>query len=209
MSDQEIQVYSAPGVEAGKLVLTGKVARAYELVQQGALVDPNDRAHSRAAEFRRARLSEETRRKYLHWIKIWLFFCSVTGRRELDANDLSLEAFMIYLTEVDPKRGKNRNRPGVGMSPAAMRQALAAVRSLHKAARHYWPDTQLAVGVIEVHASRRATAGVRDDEGVPPIKLPTLIELIRACPTAGLNRNRGVRDRALLAMGFTTMARRS
>lgn len=209
MTDQEIEVFSAPGVPGGTLRLTGKAQRAYQLVQEGALPDPNARAHPRAAEFRRRRLSEETRRKYLHWIKIWLYFCETQGRRELEANDLSLEAFMIYLTEVDPARGKNRDRRGVGMSPSSMRQALAAVRALHKAARSEWPDTRPALDVIEVHADDRRDAGVRDDEGVPPIKLPTLLELIRACPTEGRHRNRGIRDRALLSAAFTTMGRRS
>lgn len=209
MADGEIEVYSAPGVPGGTLKLTGKAARAYELVQEGALPDPNTRRHPRAAEFARRRLSEETRRKYLHWIKIWLYFCAVQGRRELEANDLSLEAFMIYLTEVDPTRGKNKNRPGVGMSPSAMRQALYGVRSLHRAARSPWPDTGPALDIIEVHADDRSNAGVHDDEGVPPIKLPTLLELIRACPTDGPHRLRGIRDRALLSTAFVTMGRRS
>jgi integrase len=90
-----------------------------------------------------------------------------------------------------------------------MRQALAAVRSLHRAARAEWPDTGLARDIIEVHADDRRDAGVHDDEGVPPIKLPTLLELIRACPLEGEHRRRGIRDRALLSSAFTTMGRRS
>jgi hypothetical protein len=209
VAEAEIEVYSAPGVPGGTITLTGRAARAYQLVQEGVLPDPNERRHPRSAEFRRERLREGTRRKYLHWLKVWFYFCPINGYKELKANPASLEAFMIYLTEVDPTRGKNRHRPGVGMSPSAMRQALAAVRSLHHAAGVEWPSTNLARDIIEVHATRRATAGVHDDEGVPPIKMPTLTELIRACPTSGLHKARGIRDRALLSMGFTTMGRRS
>lgn len=207
---QEIEIIAAPGVPGGALKLTGKIQRAYELVQQGVIGDPNDRRHPRAAEFEREFLKPSTRRKYLHWIKRWLFFCPVYGYRELEASPHSLEAFMIHLTETDPTRGKNRDRPGIGMSPNSMKQALAAVRSLHDAAGSDWPSVKLARRKIEVHAERRSTVpGVHDDEGVPPIKLPTLLELLRACPTSGQHKARGIRDRALLSMGFTTMARRS
>lgn len=210
MADQEVEVFAAAGVPGGRLKLTGKISRAYELIEQGVIGDPNDRRHPRAAEIDAEWLKPETRRKYLHWIKRWLFFCPTYGYQELEASPHSLEAFMIHLMETDPTRGKNRNRAGVGMSPASMRQALAAVRSLHEAAGSDWPSVRLARKKIKIHSERRSTVpGVHDDEGVPPIKLPTLLELIRACPTTGLHRNRGVRDRALLSTGFTTMARRS
>jgi hypothetical protein len=209
VSDGEIVIPASHGIAGGTLQLTGKAARALELVQEG--YDPDSRRSPKAARYHRARLSEDTRRKYLYWIKRYLYFCAVHGRRELPANASTLEHFMIWLAELDPTRGRNRHRSGVGMAPATMRQALAGVRAFHAAAGATFPNNELALGIIDGHEAERARpgTGLHDGEGARPAKLPTLLELIRACPTEGLHRNAGIRDRAILSMGFVIMARRS
>lgn len=189
----------------GAVVLSGKAGRALELLEQGVLIDPDDRRNPRALEYQRDRLSPATRRAYRRWVSQYLYFCSVQGRRELPASDATLEDFMVWLAELQPRKGRNAGK-GAGLSPAYMRQALAAVHYFHQAARESWPSTWLAQGIITTHAQRRAQAGVKDDVGVPPAKLPTLLELVRACPT---DTHAGIRDRAMLLMGFQIMARRS
>lgn len=190
----------------GGLVLRGKAGRAFELLSAGVLPDPDQRRAPAAARFHRERLAPSTRRAYLRWIKQYLYFCSVMGRRELPASDATLEHFMVWLAELEPKKGRNAGK-GAGMSPNSLRQALSAIHTFHLAAREPWPDTFLALGVIEGHENLRAERpDIHDDEGVPPVKLPTLVELIRACPT---DTNAGLRDRALLGAAFQVMARRS
>lgn len=205
----EVELFS-PGA------LTGKAATAFAVVAGGGEVDPDVQRSHKAARYARARLTEETRRKYLHWIKRYLYFCSVHGRRELprsaEAAAATLEAFMIWLAELEPTRGKNAGRGAVGMSPSAMRQALAGVRSFYKAAgilRAF--DNSLALDIIDAHESERSDpgAGFSDGQGSRPVKLPTLLELIRACPVEGPHRVAGIRDRAILSMGYVIMARRS
>lgn len=193
---------------AAPRALVGKIASALSKLEDGIVVDPDQRRAPGAAKYHRERLTESTRRAYLRWIRVYLAFCERMGRIELPASDLTLEHFMVYLAELDPSKGKNSGKPGVGMAPASMRQALSAVRSFHDAAREPFPSTRPALGIIEGHGNRRARpdSGVKDDEGVPPIKLPTLLELIRACP---VDTNAGLRDRALLSTGFTIMARRA
>lgn len=187
--------------------LRGKAAAALERLQSGEAIDPDTRRDPGAAKYHQARLSENTRRAYLRWIKQYIYFCGVMGRREVPATAETLEHFIRWVAELQPAKGKNMRR-GYGMSPNSLRQALSAVHAFHDAARAAWPSTKPALGVIEGHEILRGEpgTGIRDDEGVPPIKLPTLLQLIRACP---VDTNAGVRDRALLGLGFVMMARRS
>jgi integrase len=196
-----------PAVSTSDIQLTGRAAEVLKRIAGGDIQDPDQRRASGAAKYHRERLAEATRRAYVRWIFQWLYFCSLFGRKELPATDVALEHFMVWLAQLDPKKGKNAGVMGVGLAPATMRQAIAGVRAFHVAARENFPDTTLARGIIEGHAEIRGRhPEVHDDQGVPPIKLPTLLELIRACP-AGTNA--GLRDRALLSVGFTIMARRS
>ena len=203
----EVEVYAAKA-------LTGKAAAALDLVREG--FDPDAVRSPKAARYHRARLSDETRRKYLHWIKRYLYFCAIHGRQEFprtgSAAAATLEAFTIWLAEIDPTRGRNRHRKGVGLSPAAMRQALSAVRSFYSAGGcgHVF-DSHLALGIIDGHEAERARpgTGIHDGEGARPAKLPTLRQLILSCPIEGPHRLQGLRDRALLSAGYVMMARRS
>lgn len=196
-----------PAAAAGDIVLTGRAAEVLKRIAAGEIEDPENRRHPRAAKYHRERITESTRRAYVRWILQWLYFCSLFGRKELGTSDTALEHFMIWLAELDPKKGKNAGLMGVGMAPASMRQALSAVKAFHIAGREGFPDTTLARGIIEGHEEiRRKNPKIKDNEGVPPIKLPTLLELIRACP---VDTNAGLRDRALLGTAFVTMARRA
>jgi integrase len=201
-------VVAAPEAIAGELVISGKAAAALDRIRAGEVDDPDARRAPGANRHHQNRMTESTKRAYLRWIMQYIYFCSLFGRRDLPASDACLEHFMIWLKSLDPKKGKNAGKLGVGLAPSSMRQALAAVHSFHRASREPFPDTWLARGVIESHENDRAEpgTGLHDGEGVPPIKYPTLLELIRACP---LDTNAGIRDRAMLSGGFAIMARRA
>lgn len=187
--------------------LPDRVVVALERFQRGDLPDPDARRNPKAARYHRRSRSESTNRVYLYFIKQWLKFCEQMGRREAPAHAASLEDFVIWLAEMQPLTGRNRNLGG-GMSPNTLKTALAAVRAFHVAMGEAWPSTDLAYGAIEGHANMRHEdlRIEHDGEGVPPIKMPTLLELIRACPT---DTNAGIRDRAMLSAGFAVMARRA
>lgn len=212
MTNTDVAVV-APEAIAGELVISGKAAAAMDRIRAGEVEDPDARRAPGANRHHQNRMTESTKRAYLRWIMQYVYFCSLFGRTELGpdgrgASPETLEHFMIWLKSLDPKKGKNAGKLGVGLAPSSMRQALAAVHSFHRAARGTFPDTWLARGVIESHENDRAEpgTGLHDGEGVPPIKYPTLLELIRACP---LDTNAGVRDRAMLSGGFAIMARRA
>lgn len=198
-------------VHQGEIVpgirLTGKIARAYERVTGVSPADdPDEARRDPGVEKRhRAALAESTQRAYRRWVNMYFFYCSQYDRRELPAAATTLEGFMNWLADIPPAKGRNAGSPH-GMSPASLKQALAAVHALHRAAAMPWASTDLASTVITGHANQRADANVEDDRQVPPIKLPTLMQLIRACPPA---TSAGIRDRSLLSLGFTMMARRS
>lgn len=206
MADGEIvPIYNGeviPGIR-----LTGKIARAYERVTGvGVTEDPDEARRDPGVQKRQAAaLTDSTRRAYRRWINMYFFYCSQFDRRELPAAATTLEGFMNWLADIPPTKGRNAGSPH-GMSPASLRQALAAVHALHRASAMPWASTGLATGVITGHANLRADNNVEDDRQVPPIKLPTLMQLIRACPA---DANVGVRDRSMLSLGFAMMARRS
>jgi integrase len=187
------------------LRLTGKIARAYDRITAEAGDDPDERPDPGVDRFNEAALSENTRRAYRRWINMYLYYCGQMGRREVPAAAHTLQGFMKWLAAVPPTRGRHAGSPH-GMSPASLRQALSSVRALHVAAAAPWPSTDLALTVIAGHANLRSDANVDDDRQVPPIKLPTLMQLIRACPA---DTSAGIRDRSLLSLGFAMMARRS
>lgn len=189
------------------LRLTGKIAKAYERVTAADAVaaDPDERPDPGVEHFNNAALSESTKRAYRRWINMYLYYCGQMGRREVPAAAHTLQGFMKWLATIPPTKGRHAGSPH-GMSPASLRQALAAVHALHSAAAAAWPSTDLALKVITGHANLRSDQHVEDDRQVPPIKLPTLMQLLRACP-AGTSA--GIRDRSLMSLGFAMMARRS
>lgn len=205
MSGAELEpVYSGEVVPG--IALTGKIAVAYQRVAGDVEgVDPDDRPDPGVEELDAAALSDNTKRAYRRWINMYLFYCGQMGRREIPAAARTLEGFMAWLSRIPPTRGRNAGSPH-GMSPASLRQALAAVHAFHDAAAASWPSTAPANKKIVGHANLRSDAGVDDDRQVPPIKLPTLMQLIRACP---LETSMGIRDRSMLSLGFAMMARRS
>lgn len=205
MSGQELEpVYDGevvPGIQ-----LTGKIAEAYRRTTGVAWEDdPDDRPDPGVEELDGFALSDNTKRAYRRWINMYLYYCGQMGRREVPAAARTLEGFMAWLAAIPPTRGRHAGSP-FGMSPASLRQALAAVHALHDAAAAPWPSTALANKKIVGQANKRSDNDIEDDRQAPPIKLPTLMQLIRACPA---ELNAGIRDRAMLSLGFAMMARRS
>ncbi len=159
----------------------------------------------RAAHFHKERLTEETRRKYRRWINVYLDWCAAVGRVEVPATMMTLEAFAVWLSLHPVTRGKNKGR--IGFAPLYIFQALAAVRALHVAMAVNPPPNELARGIVQGHAKERARpgSGFSDGKGKPAITLPTLYQLVLACPT---ETNSGLRDRALMLLSFVGMCRR-
>lgn len=182
------------------------VAQAYD-ARAAALVlaDPDARRDPVALELQREARAESTRLAYLRWIGIYIDFCDRTQRRERPAHASTLEAFAAYLTTRPVERGKNKGR--IGFAPNTIRQAISAVRTYHALMGEDRPDLGLASSAVGAHARRRSKEpGSSDGKGAPGLRLPSLRRMFEECdPTT----NAGARDRAVLAMGWAMMARRS
>lgn len=195
-------VAAAPPPRSGLVVRTGsgRVLNPFD----PDLPDPDLARDPRAAEYHRDRLTESTRRAYRRYVEMWLDFCALTGRVELPANVFSLEAFSVWLAQRYMTRGKNKGK--IGMAPASIALALSAVRAYHEIQGENLPSTRLARGVIDGHRERRSgDPDIHDDQGTPAVDLPTFAALVEACPA---DTNAGLRDRALLTLGLSVMARR-
>lgn len=175
--------------------------------RNAALPDPDDVRDPRAAAFHRDALSESTREKYRFFLSAYLDWCETVDRREVPATASTLEAFAVHLTTVLIQRGKNRGQHG--FAPNSIRLAMAAVRKFHRVQGFPAPDLGLADGVIAGHARRRAQDpghAFTDGQGAPGLRLPRLREMFGVCLPDTVA---GARDRALLSLGWATMARRS
>lgn len=187
-----------------ELRVNGKLINPFDIPPEVSPRDP------RAALYHRAAKTPSTRRKYRYFAGLFLDFCAATGRREVPCDQWTLEAFAINLAQREVKKGRNRGR--AGLAPASIELALSSVRALHRVVGENLPDSEAARTIIAGHKTmreeeRRANPGLwrRDGEGAPAVKLPDLGEMVLACNT---NLAAGLRDRAVLSLGFATMARR-
>lgn len=172
--------------------------------------DPDMRRDTRAALYHQQALAESTRRKYRYFAGLYLDYCASVGRVEVPANAFTLESFAIYLAQREVLKGRNRGRRG--LAPASIQLGIASVRALHEVVGANPPSTKLARKIIDGHTNlreqeRRANPGQwrPDGEGAPALKLPDLGEMVAACNP---RTNAGLRDRAVLTLGFASMARR-
>ncbi len=92
-----------------------------------------------------------------------------------------------------------------GKGASTIRQALAAIRTEHRNTAQPRPDATGAVHVLRSHRRDRAAAGQRERKAAP-VTIDVLRDLVEATKPETLA---GLRDRALVVLGFALGARRS
>jgi site-specific recombinase XerD len=93
-----------------------------------------------------------------------------------------------------------------GKAPSTIERALAAISTAHRAAGRDRPDLGLARAVLRTHRRERAVAGIAQVRKAAPVTITVLRAMVAALD---LDTAAGVRDRALLVVGFALGARRS
>ena len=95
---------------------------------------------------------------------------------------------------------------GISLSPATIDQVIGTIRSRHRGAGYPdQPDTYETLKLLRAY--RREWA---DEGGTTRKAIPVLIDALRAMvETCEPSKPRGIRDRALLLLGFNGMCRRS
>jgi integrase len=138
-------------------------------------------------------VSPNTRRAYAYQLSRFTDWCAANGRTSLPATGETLAEFVSYLCDL-------------GLSASTIEQTTAAIRTAHRVAGHKGlPDTVAARLVLRSHRRDRAEQGQRTRKA-PPITLEVLRKMIEAIPADSVI---GLRDRALLVLGFALMGRRS
>lgn len=132
-----------------------------------------------AANTRRARASDA---------KVFATWCADHARLALPATP---ETLLLFLTAMAKTR-----------KVSTLERYLATLSQLHEAAGHESPTRSLVV--------RKLWRGIKNTHGTAPAaRLPVLTEDLRALLAALPETRLGLRDRALLLVGFTAALRRS
>jgi site-specific recombinase XerD len=142
-----------------------------------------------AVTFARAEKAEATRRAYRTDFEIFRAWCNERKVAELPATAEAVAAFIAF-------------EASRAIKPSTIARRVAAIRYAHKLAGHESPTNAESV--------RATLRGIRRTMGVAPIrKVPITSEHIRAMAAAAPDTLAGLRDRALLLLGFAGALRRS
>lgn len=153
-----------------------------------------ERAHlaelaTAASAFAAASMSENTRRVYAHAWGAFVEWCEAYGVRALPVRPGNLA---IYLTELAAER----------LSASSIDVALAAIAKAHRAAGHPSPRDDERVRAVRV--------GIRRTVGVAGTPRRALVsEALKRCLDTCDDSRIGVRDRAVLLVGWAAALRRS
>jgi site-specific recombinase XerD len=93
-----------------------------------------------------------------------------------------------------------------GKAAATIERALAAISTAHRAAGHNRPDLTLARAVLRGYRRERAAVGAGRIRKAAPVTITALRAMVDAI---NLDMAAGIRDRALLVLGFAVGARRA
>jgi site-specific recombinase XerD len=143
----------------------------------------------RATEFARAEKAASTRKAYQSDFSIFRHWCLPRGVSALPASPETVAAFLAYEAQS-------------GVRPSTITRRCAAIRYAHKLACLESPT-----GTEVVKATLR---GIHRSLGAAPArKAPVLAETARAMASSTPKGLKGLRDRALLLLGFSGAPRRS
>jgi integrase len=149
------------------------------------LADPAERAHAYAGRSK----SEATIRAYAAGWRDFLRFCEQRGVSALPAPDSTVAAYLAHMADRQAKA-------------ATIARRLVVISQAHKAADLPTPTTSSLVS--------RTHAGIRRSIGTAQLgKAPALIEDLKGMLEKLPNTRVGLRDRALLLLGFAGAFRRS
>ncbi|WP_083514632.1 site-specific integrase [Bradyrhizobium manausense] len=153
----------------------------------GTLVNPSEIAQ-KAASYAEASQSDNTRKAYASDWLVFTDWCRVQQVEALPASPATVTAWIIDTA------GK--------VAVTTQRRRISAIQDMHKQAGHH---LDLSGG-----AFRKVWAGVRRTHGRPPVKkaaflTPALRNAVNALPDSLT----GIRDRALLLVGFAGAMRRT
>jgi site-specific recombinase XerD len=157
--------------------------------ESAALPGVPDRDFAVAVEYARAEKAAATRKAYASDFNLFRAWCSERNVTSLPATPESVAAFLAA-------------QAVAGIKPSTLGRRVAAIRYAHKLAGHESPTDSEAVKAT-VRGIRRTTGAVKT------CKAPVTADKMRAMAAEASNELIGLRDRALLLLGFAGAFRRS
>ena len=165
-----------------------QAVEASEPVIDGSL----DSERAAADTYRRMAKAENTRRAYRAAVRVWCAWCAQHNLPPLPASGADVAAFLAG------ERGRQ-------LLPETLKLRRAAIRYLHRAAGCPVPTDDVCVSETMAGISREAAKkGV-----VPRKKVAATATILRRLITPIPEDLRGLRDRAVLLVGFAGALRRS
>lgn len=149
---------------------------------------------------RSASRADETKRALLKNWQPFTTWCATRGVDALPATADTVEAYLLYLADEHPVRGRDGRVQRVGLRPSGVEQALWAINARHRLAGLAAPGAAEQVRTALAGIKRRK--GTRRKQQAPL----TLHDLQRITFRTDL---KGQRDKALLLLGFAACLRRS
>lgn len=135
--------------------------------------------------------SASTRRSYASRWRGWTAWCAEYGHTPLPGTSFEVAAYVTWLAEK-------------GLSLSTINASLAAIRAVHEDRGLEDPTT--GAGMTRVRAGVARSVGVAPSRQAHAITIQELRRMLVTCDPDGV---RGVRDRALLLLGFAGALRRS
>ncbi|MFI6597177.1 tyrosine-type recombinase/integrase [Nonomuraea sp. NPDC050536] len=145
-----------------------------------------------ATDLVEAGLAVNTRLAYARDFAAYAGWCEDSGRTSLPATAATLANYVAHLAAQD-------------YAPSTIDRALACVLAAHEHAQLAKPATKAARLALRAYRRERAQQGRRPRRS-PPITVDRLRAMITALPA---DTSTGLRDRAILVLGFALMGRRS
>ncbi|MCS3679246.1 integrase [Salinibacter ruber] len=173
-----------------------------------------------AEAFSQKALSERTRKTYRRAWEDFTNYCEEVGKVPLPARPVIVAAYITNRARSRPTaRGAPKGRSSEGLAVSTLEQRLAAIKHYHESGGHASPTDHPQVS----HVIR----GIRNDEGrqedIPRMEAAPLVsgglkQALEVLPGGGpappqsetaehARWLRGLRDRALLLLGFATALR--
>lgn len=168
------------------------IARPAE-APEAAYSDADYTISAETAERLIASRPENTQRAYDRNWDQFERWCREAGRTACPATPQTLADYVVRLI-------------GISLAPATIDQAVGTIRSRHRDAGYdSQPDTRGAMRLLRAYRREWADAGGRTRKATP-ILIDALRAMTETCDTGAPG---GIRDRALLLVGFNGMCRRS
>ena len=149
-------------------------------------------------------LMPHTRRAYASQWKLWLDHCAATGVSPFPATAEAVANWIALRANEGDRGGKRMKLDGKGHALSTLRNAVAAIKSVHAEKGQHFDTTAPAIVAI-LRDARRAEPQIMKSTLTAPMRASLILDVLRGMGGTPLE----LRDACLLALGYSFALRRS